>query len=102
MTLSQTISVHDVGGYLESACLPGTWPLFAGSPEFPGAAARPPVDRLSAASAHPLPQSASSPCALAALGEGRHPQGRSLLRKRRNATQTLPVRYEHTYSPPHG
>src|SRR5258708_8268819 len=67
---SQTTSVHDVGAYLESAYLPDTSPRSFGSPGFPAVGARLPTDRPSAASVHPLPQSASSPCASAAPAAG--------------------------------
>src|SRR5271170_3116828 len=57
--LAQTISVHDVGAYLESAYLPGTSRPSFGSPESPAVAVRQLADRPSEASVHPLPQSAS-------------------------------------------
>src|SRR5580698_947605 len=98
----QTISVHDVGVYLESAYLRDTWPLSFASPESPAAAARPPVDRPSEASARLRPQSASSPCASTAPAADRHPPAHSRLQRRRTATQTRPPTYARIYSPPPG
>src|SRR5207248_2647652 len=99
---SQTTSVHDVGAYLESAYLPGTSPRSFGSPGFPAAATRPPADRPSTVSFHPLLQSAFSPCVSAAPEASLRLPGHSRLRKRRSATQTRPETYAHTYSQLHG
>src|ERR1700735_5749683 len=59
--LAQTISVHDVDAYLESAYLPGTSRPSSGSPESPAAATQPRVDRPSTVSAHLLLYSAFLP-----------------------------------------
>src|ERR1700677_2132533 len=97
MDQPQTISVHDVGAYLESAYLRDTSRPYAASLESPDAAAPRPVGRPSAAFARPHLQSAFSPCASAEPAVSPRPPARSLLRRRRNAARTHPATYAHIY-----